>query len=248
MLLLRPLTHYADFGGRSRRGEYWLFVMAQGIVLGLPVGLGVRLAANGDAAGGLALLGLLGLAGLVMAGLIVPNYALLARRLHDSDRSAKWMGLLLPGLFSQIMMIGAVLEVARQAASGAAADAAVPALLGSLGAAGLLGLVGMVCNLILFGMTLLPGTTGSNRFGPDPRTLSGQIQDIASVFDDDRLDDLIAEARRDAGTSEAQHRPVFDFGPGPATPGPASRPAVRWPSPAYDPGIVPSRAFGRRGA
>lgn len=246
MLLLRPLIRYADFKGRARRGEYWLFVTVQGIVLGLPLGLGLASASNGGGAGGGILLGMTGLTGLLMAALIVPNYALLARRLHDIDKSARWMGLLLPGIVSQVMIIGAVFEVARNAALDAPAETAVPALLAGLGAAGLMGIVGMVCNLILFVMTMLPGTRGSNRFGADPKDPSGQINDIASVFDDDRLEDLFAEAKREARAAEGPYKPVFDFGPGPATPEPAVRPAVSWSTPAYDPGIAPSRPFGRR--
>ncbi len=246
MLLLRPLIRYADFKGRARRGEYWLFVTVQGIVLGLPIGLGLASASSGSAAGGAALLGMMALTGLLIIALIVPNYALLARRLHDIDKSAKWMGLLLPGVLSQIMIIGSAFEVARHAATNAPAETAVPALLAGLGAAGVMGIVGMVCNLILFVMTMLPGTAGSNRFGHDPKDPSGQINDIASVFDDDKLEDLFAQARRERQAAEGPYKPVFDFGPGPATPEPVARPAVSWSTPAYDPGIAPSRPFGRR--
>ena len=61
-------------------------------------------------------------------------------------------------------------------------------------------------------------------------------------------DALIAEAKG-ASRAEEPYTPVFDFGPGPAQTAPvasAPAPAVDWGRPAWDPGVAPSRPFGRR--
>ncbi|HEV2865760.1 MAG TPA: DUF805 domain-containing protein [Allosphingosinicella sp.] len=93
-VLLRPWRHYADFSGRSRRTEYFLFfatyygsVILMAMVGSLFSGLGrvgeVRLA-------GAVTLGLMGI--VVLAG-IVPAWAVSIRRLHDQDKSG-WFILL----------------------------------------------------------------------------------------------------------------------------------------------------------
>lgn len=92
-----PLRRYADFSGRSRRLEYWMFTL--GYVL-VAVVIAVIAAvfgafsydsdsppANGLPALWLLLLGLSGLA------LIVPSIAVQVRRFHDQNRTG-WLVLL----------------------------------------------------------------------------------------------------------------------------------------------------------
>lgn len=95
--MLLPLKRYADFSGRSRRKEYWMFNLAIVLTLiVLTVGLMVLFDA-GDAYGnrepsgaglGLALIG-----GVAYLGIIIPHLAVQVRRFHDQDKSG-WMSLL----------------------------------------------------------------------------------------------------------------------------------------------------------
>lgn len=105
--MIRPIRRYADFRGRSRRSEYWLFALfvflvqcAAYLLIGLaggswdpdasdisPVGLIVELAL-----------------GLFMIFLIVPSLAVAFRRLHDINRSAWWLLIALIPVFGGIVL------------------------------------------------------------------------------------------------------------------------------------------------
>ena len=94
-LMFQPLRKYADFQGRARRMEYWLFVLFQWIVFiaAMIVGTlvdGILGNSRGDLGYGAATLTLVGLAWL---GLLAPALAVSVRRLHDSGKSG-WMILL----------------------------------------------------------------------------------------------------------------------------------------------------------
>lgn len=82
----QPLKKYADFNGRARRMEYWMFVV---------LNVAVSVVAN-------ILDGVLGMTGMVAGiygpltilaflALIVPGIAVGARRLHDQDKSGWWL-------------------------------------------------------------------------------------------------------------------------------------------------------------
>ena len=83
----RYLRSYARFSGRASRSEYWWGALAYTLALLL---CGVFVAVAGDGTlGGLTLT----LAGIVILGGAIPNWALLVRRLHDANLSG-WMSLL----------------------------------------------------------------------------------------------------------------------------------------------------------
>lgn len=124
-LMFQPLKKYADFQGRARRKEYWLFylfVMVVQIVLMTISGASGGMA-EGQNPGGLAMVGL-GILGVFGLAIIIPGLAVSFRRLHDTNRSAWWL------LIALIPLIGPVV-------------------------------------LLIF--TVLDGTPGPNRFGPDPK-------------------------------------------------------------------------------
>src|SRR4051812_34073968 len=98
-----PLKRYAEFSGRSRRMEFWMFALFQlflGIVLfGLfmvMVGSAFFSVAGGSptglfAAGGIAMVLFLVMC-VVGLALLIPGLAVGVRRLHDTNRSGWWLG------------------------------------------------------------------------------------------------------------------------------------------------------------
>lgn len=83
---LLPLRRYAEFSGRSRRKEFWLFelfLLVVSIVLGIIEGtVGINTMVGGIYGP---------LTTLFALGTIVPSIAVSIRRLHDTDRSGWWL-------------------------------------------------------------------------------------------------------------------------------------------------------------
>ncbi|PKV12626.1 DUF805 domain-containing protein [Xanthomonas prunicola] len=87
--MLLPLKRYADFNGRSRRKEYWMFALMQFLVLIVFGGLfAIAAATMGNENGPGALAWLIGAVMMIVClALIVPAIAVTVRRLHDQDKS-----------------------------------------------------------------------------------------------------------------------------------------------------------------
>lgn len=134
-LMFQPLKKYADFSGRARRSEYWLFTLF--IVL-VEIAYFILVSAiGGGTSGNMNPIGMVlsGLYFLFVLGILIPSLAVSFRRLHDTDRSAWWL---------------------------------------------LIALLPFVGGLVLLVFTVLPGTNGPNKFGPDPKGSS--TGDTAAVF------------------------------------------------------------------
>lgn len=138
--MLMPLRRYAEFSGRSRRKEYWMFALLMLIVYAIGGALMFSAIAPMVTAGATApdpamftpafWVGA-GLLGLFTLAIIVPGIAVTVRRLHDRDMSGWWyLGVVIIG---QVPYLGALVN---------------------------LGFLVLMC---------LPGTPGPNRFGPDPK-------------------------------------------------------------------------------
>ena len=86
--MLLPLRRYADFSGRSRRKEYWMFILGViivAVVLGIIEGiLGINQMVGGVYGP---------LTTLFMLAMIIPGIAVQVRRFHDQDKSG-WFVLL----------------------------------------------------------------------------------------------------------------------------------------------------------
>ena len=80
--MLMPLRRYADFNGRSRRKEYWMFFLAYVLILAV-TGILYEIS---HVVGGL-------IAAVVVLGLFIPSLAVQVRRFHDQDKSG-WFVLL----------------------------------------------------------------------------------------------------------------------------------------------------------
>jgi len=82
---------FAEFNGRSRRMEYWMFSLINCVIaVALGVVAGVMLTATRSSVIGVVICGLLGLYGVAA---IIPSLAVSVRRLHDVGISG-WMMLI----------------------------------------------------------------------------------------------------------------------------------------------------------
>ena len=94
------LKKYAQFDGRSRRKEYWMFVLLNIIVAVLAMIVDMILGIN------TLVLGVYGpLYTIVALGLLIPSIAVGIRRLHDTDRSGWWMLIGLVPLIGGIVLL-----------------------------------------------------------------------------------------------------------------------------------------------
>jgi uncharacterized membrane protein YhaH (DUF805 family) len=114
--MLMPLKRYADFSGRSRRKEYWMFYLFVILVLAALAALAAVFGAfpsTGEEPStfGLLFFGLMGIFGL---GIIVPSIAVAVRRFHDQDKSG-WFYLLgfIPYVGGIIMLVFMCIEGTR---------------------------------------------------------------------------------------------------------------------------------------
>jgi len=90
---VQVLKKYADFTGRARRTEFWMFYLFSFLV---SLGLGIVEAIFG----GPGILG--GLYGLVV---LLPSLAVSVRRLHDTGRSGWWLLIFLIPLIGVIVLL-----------------------------------------------------------------------------------------------------------------------------------------------
>ena len=140
--MLMPFKRYADFSGRSRRMEFWMFgllnlivyVALMAIVFSTSGPLGPMIAQ--EEANPLAIYSaFLGGAGILILiwwlFTLIPSVAVTVRRLHDRDMSGWWY-------------LGFVVL------------SFIP-------------FVGFIASIVLVVILCLDGTPGSNRFGPDPK-------------------------------------------------------------------------------
>jgi uncharacterized membrane protein YhaH (DUF805 family) len=87
--MLMPLRRYAEFSGRSRRKEYWMFALFNALVsvfVGLVFLMGYN-AGMSQTEMDTWLMPVLYLAGLYSLVALIPGVAVTIRRLHDTDRS-----------------------------------------------------------------------------------------------------------------------------------------------------------------
>ncbi len=100
--MLMPLQKYADFSGRSRRKEYWMFFLC--VFLALIVASVVDNVIFGSPI----------LTGLLALGVIIPAIACQVRRFHDQDKSG-WFVLLglIPAIGGLIVLFFMVQEGTR---------------------------------------------------------------------------------------------------------------------------------------
>lgn len=137
--MILPFKRYAEFSGRSRRMEYWMFALLNVIIVTvlmfLTLGAGGMAGLADPAAIGVgvgAMFGGLGILLLIyVLAVLIPSIAVTVRRLHDREMSGWWY-------------LGAVI--------------------GSM-----IPFVGFLVSIAFLVLMALPGTPGPNRYGPDPK-------------------------------------------------------------------------------
>ncbi len=99
------LKKYADFSGRARRKEFWMFALVNFIIMiVLAVLMAISTAVNGQQASGLTYL-LMIIFGVYYLAVLVPSIAVAVRRLHDTNKSGWW---LLAGIIPIVNSIGGI--------------------------------------------------------------------------------------------------------------------------------------------
>lgn len=117
--MLMPYRRYFDFSGRSRRKEYWMFILLYVIIaialtlLMLAGGMAMDPATGAPAMGTTFYLGA-GLLGIYGLATIIPAIAVQVRRFHDQDKSG-WFVLLnfIPYVGGLIVLVFMCLEGTR---------------------------------------------------------------------------------------------------------------------------------------
>lgn len=140
-----PLKRYAEFAGRSRRKEYWSYVLLL-ICIGIVIGIV-------EAILGLAnMVGPYGpLSALFALATFIPSLAVGIRRLHDTDRSGWWLLIGYgPLAFALALLAAGNMQFGMMLLWAAA--------------------IGFLALLVLM---VLEGSQGTNQFGPDPKRAEG---------------------------------------------------------------------------
>ena len=89
---LKCLNQYADFNGRARRKEYWMFALFNALISIVVEGIGY-------------VIGLDFLGSLYALAVFIPMIAVSVRRLHDIGKSGWWYLILLVPIAGPIIML-----------------------------------------------------------------------------------------------------------------------------------------------
>lgn len=98
------MRRYGSFAGRSSRAQYWLFYLIYVAIL-IVAALLDEVLKTEKLDGGIGII-----VALIHTGHIVPQIALLVRRLHDTDHSGWWSWLGLTGIGAIVLLVFACLR------------------------------------------------------------------------------------------------------------------------------------------
>lgn len=95
---LNVLRNYFGFGGRARRKEYWMFILVNSVLIMVLGIVDKILGWEGSSGEGI-------LTAIYSVLVLIPSWAVLFRRLHDTDRSAWWLLLLLIPIIGWLIIL-----------------------------------------------------------------------------------------------------------------------------------------------
>ena len=102
---LEAFKKYAVFSGRSRRKEYWYFVLFN-IIVGIVLAAIDALLGTFSSSSNIGLL-----SGIYSLAVLIPTLALTVRRLHDVDRTGWWILIgLVPLIGGIVLLVFALLD------------------------------------------------------------------------------------------------------------------------------------------
>ena len=189
-MMFQPLVKYAQFEGRSRRSEFWLWVlfrllvgMALGaVIMAILVPVIAQLAANPhmDETRAFGLIAtifpLYPVIMLVELGLLVPSLAVTVRRLHDTNRSGWWILMPVAVAFGGMILLviaGVVVAIAVATTVHANPHGAngkdIGVLVGFFIAYAVYLIAVLAADIVFIIFLATEGTRGPNRFGADPK-------------------------------------------------------------------------------
>ena len=169
---LKCWKHYADFKGRARRKEYWMFILFYliiGVILGsiLGVGLGLQNFSSiemynsfisnpfvifGIGEGWVRIVFYVYVAFWLAS--LLPYFAVTVRRLHDIGQKGTWLLLILiPPILEMIVLFN----------------------MDSVEIVVIFSIINSICNMIILGLYLvlgcIDGQKGENQYGPNPKEM-----------------------------------------------------------------------------
>lgn len=107
---LDVLRKYATFSGRARRREYWTFALINSVIFSaIYIFYYIRLASGSSSFSPIMLV--LGLYGLLI---IIPSWAVVVRRLHDTGRSGWWIFITFVPLVGEFILLFILLSDSQQ--------------------------------------------------------------------------------------------------------------------------------------
>ena len=185
--MFRPIVRYVDFGGRSTRSEFWLFLLFNYMVV---AGFAALVVGDSLAGGHFDLDKFLAnymrfspLLSLFNLALFLPNLAVRVRRLHDIRRSGWWIVFpYVVGFVAYIVFFVVNGDVFLQTAVDIGKKMQALGDPTTIAPAALIRLEiplwqlllpwilipTLVAELMMWVAYAWPGTKGANRFGPDP--------------------------------------------------------------------------------
>ena len=153
---LHVLKNYANFKGRDRRKEYWMFVLINALI-SYAVSLLDYLSSSA-----FGVIGTIGVFSIIYSfAMFVPNIAVTIRRFHDVGKSG-WH--ILWGIVPAILVFfAAVLSFSTN---------------GGYAFMGFFGILMFGGFIYLFVLTVTEGEEGKNEYGPDPKNPTNELDQI----------------------------------------------------------------------
>ena len=170
------LKKYFDFKGRARRSEYWWFVLFVAIIgfawsflcsflFGIGMGFD-SMAANDVPPSFSTMMTLSCLSMLPTLFFIIPQYAALTRRLHDSGHSGWWVVVtLIAALIYMIVFFMMMYQLYQTVESGVYTPMSTSLSIISL----VFALVFLVLAIVMLVFSVQDSQVGENKYGPSPK-------------------------------------------------------------------------------